>query len=292
MRQKSSHCDPMSIQVTADALVVIRANEVLAGLLRIVDPYARYFVTDAGKRMVEMAESVDPCYVTFNLVRYRYFTERIREATARYRQFLFLGAGYDTRAISMPEFGCGSVDVFEVDYPEKLASKQQILTQAGVSIPSYIRYVPMDLAQPGLLRRLCEMGFRPSELTMVLMEGLVFFLAAETTAQLLDPGTLELAAGSTVIFDYWSNKRINRLNQRVEGRLGRQLFSRFPFPDQPKRLQNALAGLGYKDVTIRDMNTLVASIQQNDHEVAPPDNWFVAKAVIGSRTQASSRKHE
>ena len=244
MRQNSSQRDPKSIQVTADALVVIRANEALAGPFGIFDPFARYFVTDAGKRMVAMAESVDPCYVAFNLVRYRYFTERIRDATARYRQLLFLGAGYDTRSISMPEFGCGSVEVFEVDYPEKLASKRQILTQAGVSVPSYVRHVPMNLAQPGLLRHLCAMGFRPSEPTLVLMEGLVFFLDAETTIQLLDPRTLELAAGSTVIFDYWSNDRINCLNQRVEGRLGRQLFSRFPFPDLPSGLQDTRAGSG------------------------------------------------
>jgi methyltransferase (TIGR00027 family) len=277
----SSQHDPRSIQETADALVVIRANEALAGPFGIVDPYAHYFVTDAGKRMVEMAESVDPCYVAFNLVRYRYFTERIREATARYRQLLFLGAGYDTRAISMPEFGSGSVEVFEVDYPEKLASKQLILTQAGVPVPPYVRYVPMNLAQPGLLRHLCDLGFRPSEPTLVLMEGLVFFLAAETTMQLLDPGTLELATGSTVIFDYWSNERINRLNQRVEERLGRQLFSRFPFPDLPAGLQQTLAGLGYGDVTIRDMDTLVAGIQQGVREVAYPDNWFVARVALG-----------
>ena len=280
MRQAHRQSDPRSIQVTADALVVIRADETLAGPFGVVDPYARLFVTDAGKRMVEMAESVDTCYVSFNLVRYCYFTGRIREATTRYRQFIFLGAGYDTRAISMPEFGSGEFDVFEVDYPEKLASKRRILTQAGVPVPPYVRHVPMNLAQPGLLRRLCEAGFRPSEPTLVLMEGLVFFLAGETTAQLLDPGTLELAAGSTVTFDYWSNERIHRLNGRVEERSGRRLFSRFPFPDLPEGLQPALSGLGYRDVAIRDMDALVAGFRQGDREAAHPDNWFVARAAV------------
>ena len=275
--------DPKSIQATADALVVLRANEALTGPFGIADPYARYFVTDAGKRMVEMAESVDPCYASFNLARYRYFTERIRDAAGQYRQILFLGAGYDTRSISMPEFGGGSVEVFEVDYPEKLASKRQILTQAGVSVPSYVRHVPMDLAQPGLSRRLREMGFRPSEPVLVLMEGLVYFLEAETTAQLLDPGTLELAAGSTVIFDYWSNNRIGRLNRRVEERLGRQLFSRFPFPDLPPGLQATLVGLGYGNVSIRDMDALLAGFRQGVRKAAYPDNWFVAEADMISR---------
>lgn len=141
-------------------------------------------------------------------MRYRYFTEQIREAASRYHQLLILGAGYDTRSISMPEFGGGSVEVFEVDYPDKLACKQHVLSQAGVAAPSYIKQVPADLAQPDLLRRLCAMGFQKSVPVLVLMEGLVYFLASETTAHLLDPKTLELAAGSSVIFDYWPNNRI------------------------------------------------------------------------------------
>lgn len=280
MRQKTDRSNPQSIQVTADALVVIRSNETLAEPFGVVDPHARYFVTDAGKRLVEMAESVDPCYVSFNLVRYRYFTERIRDAAVRYRQFLFLGAGYDTRSISMPEFAGGPVAVFEVDFPEILASKRQVLAQAGVPVPSYVRHVPMNLAKPGLLHRLCEAGFRPSEPAAVLMEGLVFFLAAETTAQLLDPGTLELAAGSNVLFDYWSNDRISRLNRRVEEKSGTRLFSRFPFPDQPAELQHTLAGLGYGNVTIADLDSLVADPWQEVRKTAYPDRWFVAGATV------------
>jgi hypothetical protein len=124
IQQMSSICDATSIQETADSLVIIRADTTLAKPFEVDDPFAQLFVTEAGKRMASMVISVDTCYVAFNLVRYRHITERIRDAITRYHQILFLGAGYDTRAISMPEFGGNPVEVFEVDYPEKLTSKQ------------------------------------------------------------------------------------------------------------------------------------------------------------------------
>jgi methyltransferase (TIGR00027 family) len=280
-----------NIQATADALVVLRANRELAEPFGVIDPYAPHFVTDAGKQMAEMAQSVDPCFVAFNLTRYRYFTERLREAATQFRQLVLLGAGYDTRPISMPEFARGAVKVFEVDYPDKLASKRDILTQAGVSVPSYIRDVPRDLAAPGLQGHLRQMGFRPSQPTLVLLEGVLAYLAPEAACQLLEPRTLALGPGSAVLFDYWSNERIERLNQRVETRLGHRLFHWFPFPDVPSALEHALVGLGYRDVHITDLDGVVANLRQ-DSGGAPVyregKSWFIVEATCAPRMAATA----
>ncbi len=283
IQQMSSICDATSIQETADSLVIIRADTTLAKPFGVDDPFAQLFVTEAGKRMASMAISVDTCYVAFNLVRYRHITERIRDAITRYHQILFLGAGYDTRAISMPEFGGNPVEVFEVDYPEKLTSKQQILMQAGVELPSYLRFVPMNLSQSGLLHHLCSMGFRPSEPTLVIMEGLLFFLPSENTEQLINPRTLDLAPGSTVIFDYWSNARIDILNCRVEEKLGKRLFSPFPYPDRPSQFHKTLNDMGYQDIVISDLNVLVSEVHQGFRDNDQPDHWFIVQTVYKPR---------
>jgi methyltransferase (TIGR00027 family) len=282
LQQMNTSCDPTSIQETADSLVIIRADVNLAKPLGVDDPFAHLFVTEAGKRMASMAISVDPCYVDFNLVRYRHITERIRGAISRYHQILFLGAGYDTRAISMPEFGDNPVDIFEVDYPDKLTSKRRILMQAGVQLPSYFRFVPMNLSQSGLLQHLCSVGFRPSEPTLVIMEGLLFFLPSETAERLIHPATLNLAPGSTVIFDYWSNERINMLNLQVEEKLGKRLFSLFPYPDHPAQFHNCLSDMGYQDIVISDLNMLVSEIHQGFRNNDQPDQWFVVQTVYKS----------
>ena len=281
-QQMNTSCDSTSIQETADSLVIIRADMALAESVGVDDPFAHLFVTEAGKQMASIAISVDPCYVAFNLVRYRHITERIRDAIPRYHQILFLGAGYDTRSISMPEFRINPVEVFEVDYPEKLTMKQQILIQACVELPSYIRFVPMNLSQSGLLHHLCSMGFRPSDPTLVIMEGLLFFLPSETTKRLINPQTLELAPGSTVIFDCWSNERINMLNRRVEEKLGKRLFSLFPYPDHPSQFHNIMIDMGYQDIVISDLDILVSENYpgfRNNHQ---PDHWFVVQSVYKS----------
>jgi methyltransferase (TIGR00027 family) len=281
-QQMNTSCDPTSIQETADSLVIIRADVNLAKPFGVDDPFAHLFVTEAGKRMASMAISVDPCYVDFNLVRYRHITERIRDAISRYHQILFLGAGYDTRAISMIEFSDNPVEVFEVDYPEKLAEKQQILKQAGVEIPSYLHFVPMNLSQPGLLHHLRSMGFRSSYPTLVIMEGLLFFLPSETTKRLINPQTLALASGSTVIFDYWSNERIDMLNHRVEEKLGKRLFSSFPYPDHPSQFHNIMIDMGYQDMVISDLDILISEIHPGFRNNHLPDHWFVVQTVYNS----------
>lgn len=282
-QQMNTNCDPTSIQETADSLVIIRSDMAVAKFFGVDDPFAHLFVTEAGKKMASMAISVDPCYVAFNLVRYRYITDQIRKAIPQYHQILFLGAGYDTRSISMAEFRGKPLDVFEVDFPEKLIGKQQILMNAGVPIPSYLRFIPLDLSQPGILHHMCSMGFRISEPTLVIMEGLLFFLPTEITARVIDPQTLGLASGSTVIFDYWSNARIDMLNRRVEEKLGKRLFSLFPYPDHPSQFHHVMTGMSYQNVMINDLDMLVSESYQGERDTYQPDHWFIVQAVYKSR---------
>ena len=67
--------------------------------------------------------------------------ERVRGAVAAgVGQVVLLGAGFDCRALRLAELEAATV--FEVDFPDQLASKRAVLEEAGVALPDRIRFVP------------------------------------------------------------------------------------------------------------------------------------------------------
>jgi methyltransferase (TIGR00027 family) len=269
---------PTHVEITADGLIELRARSPLAHKLGIAGPRDRLFATKAGQNLARMAMALDPVYEQYNLVRYKWFGERLSQSGS-FRQLLLLGAGYDTRTLTLSRTPGGRI--FEVDLPQVLASKRAVLAANGVTIPDELIFVPADLASPAMPEILGAAGFASNSPTAVFAEGVMFFLPASAVARLTDPAQLGLAAGSRVAFDVWTADRIRSLNAKVREKTGRALFGDTPFGNSADEIAASLRRKGYTEVNVRSLGAL--SRDYGVDEVSDPlgDTWFAVTARVG-----------
>lgn len=254
------------VHVTADALIALRATSPLAVRWSVAAPYDRLFATQAGRRLADLALSVDPVYEAFNLARFRWFSERFADAVAADRQVVLLGAGFDTRGDGLAASGA---DVFEVDFPEKLAEKAAVLAAAGVVRPTRLRSVGTDLAGP-VGDRLAAAGLDRTKPTAVFLEGVSFFLAVDVLARLLDNSALGLAPSTTFAFDAWTHARVALMAERVAAATGRRLFGDAGFAEDAAAALPGHATLA--DLCARYGEPVVGE--------PLPGSWFVAEIAL------------
>ena len=268
------------VQITADALVHLRARSALALRLSIDNPYDRLFLTEAGGDLAKMALSMDPVYEQFNLVRYAWFTRRMSQHAARYRQVVAVGAGYDTRSLFIPELGDGACRVFELDYPDVLAAKARVLRDNGVALPEGLRFVPCDLNEGDARARLAAAGFDPGQPSAAVMEGVFFFLRPDCAAALLEPGSLGLARGSALTFDAWTAARAERLNAKLERESGRRLFGDGVLGNSAGEAAAILRRKGYAAVKVTPLDEIAR--QYGVDAIADPlqNSWLVIDAQV------------
>jgi methyltransferase (TIGR00027 family) len=205
----------------------------------------------------------------------------------RYSQIVVLGAGYDTRSLSLPELQRGACRVFELDYPAVLSAKRRVLSDNGVALPEGLRYVPCDLNEDDVRARLAAAGFDAAEPSAVVMEGVFFFLRGDRAIALLEPASLGLAGGSALTFDGWTATRAERLNDKILRKTGRHLFGDAPLGRSVKEAAAALRQTGYRNVKVTPLDEIAR--QYGADTIADPmqNSWFVAEARTEERGAVS-----
>jgi hypothetical protein len=118
------------------------------------DPYATLF--DDARLDVQQIFEMVPFFVEHVRIRTRFIDDTVREAVARgVRDVVLIGAGFDTRALRMPELGA-PVRVIEMDHAEQIAEKKRRFAAAGITVPQgLVFYRPPDSARLQI-RRLCS----------------------------------------------------------------------------------------------------------------------------------------
>ncbi len=87
---------------------------------------------------------------SFSVMRSRFAEDCLREAFANgVRQFVMLGAGFDTFAYRQPEWAKG-LTIFEVDHPATQAVKHERLDTRAIPRPLNLVFVPCDFEQEAL----------------------------------------------------------------------------------------------------------------------------------------------
>ena len=115
------------------------------------------------------------------------------------RQLVVLGAGLDTFAYRSAHGA--RLQVFEVDFPATQAWKRERLVAAGIEIPAWVAFVPVDFEHETLAERLVASGFEPNAPTFFTWLGVVPYLSE--TAIFATLGWIAgLAGGAQVVFDY------------------------------------------------------------------------------------------
>lgn len=264
---------------TADGLVILRAGS-QAQAAGLTDPHAGWFVSEAGHQLVRMATEVDPVYAQCNLARFLHTSARLRELAGEYTQVVLLGAGFDTRALWLEGFQDGHARIYELDSPAKLAQKREQLARHGISPPGWNPYIGCDLQVDPVEDWLRTAGLDAGQPTLVLAEGVLFYLRPEVTQHLLDPRTLSLADGSRVLFDCWSAERVAGLNQRLAVQLEQPLFQPFPWALAPEQLVHELARLGYRDVQALSLKQIAEQYYGPLETEGGLPGWWLVEAGI------------
>jgi methyltransferase (TIGR00027 family) len=109
-------------------------------------------------------------------------------------QVVFLGAGYDTRALRLEALR--GAHVFELDQPEMLAAKR-----AALGAGENVEHVEIDFARDAVLEALEAAGFDRAQRTAFVWEGVTNYLTAEAVDATLR-ALAETAPGSRLIFTY------------------------------------------------------------------------------------------
>jgi methyltransferase (TIGR00027 family) len=162
-----------------------------------------------GDAAAEVLERFDraPFFRESIRVRTRFIDDAVRESVgAGMRQLLILGAGFDCRALRLPELAARHVAVFEVDFEEQLQTKREILARAAVTLPRTLHAVSCDFMAPEftetLSRDLKAAGFDATAFACMIWEGVIGYLddaSIDATLRWLARGR---AAGSRLLYNY------------------------------------------------------------------------------------------
>ena len=133
-------------------------------------------------------------------VRARFYDDVVLAAAAAgVRQIVVLAAGLDTRAyrLALP----ADVTVFEIDQPDLMAFKGDVLARSGRSPVTGRVAVGLDL-RLDWAGALVEAGLKTGERVAWIAEGLLQYLTLEEARAVLDAVAAHSPAGSTFAFDH------------------------------------------------------------------------------------------
>lgn len=197
----------VEITDTAAAVARVRADEAtLPPDERLFeDPYAHLFCGgDAADQAFALFDRA-PFFREGMRLRTRFIDDATRQALADgIRAMIVLGAGFDCRSLRLPELR--QAQVFEIDFPRQLATKQRTFADAGVAVPSHVRFVPCDFDatefEHELTRDLLAAGFRAGSPTLFVWEGVTSYLGDEALDRSLGWMARTGGAGSRLVFNF------------------------------------------------------------------------------------------
>ncbi|MEE2854808.1 MAG: class I SAM-dependent methyltransferase [Actinomycetota bacterium] len=221
------------VGATALGVAASRAAETAGPDPLIRDDFARLLVASAGPAWARLA---DPdlawldgdehgqrshrCGIDYQAVRTHFFDRYFADAAgAGIRQVVILAAGLDSRAYRL-NWPAGAT-VYEIDQPQVLQYKADILQQHG-AVSSAIRHpVPVDL-RADWPAALTSAGFDPTRPTAWLAEGLLPYLPSDAQDRLFEMVTALSAPDSQIAIEMFGlNSRSNSQRWlRMRDRLG------------------------------------------------------------------------
>jgi methyltransferase (TIGR00027 family) len=114
-------------------------------------------------------------------------------------QVVLLGAGFDSRAVRLPELS--RARVFEVDHPDTQAAKRRVLQRELGALPANIRFVACNFDEQDLESVMRAAGYDRTLRSFILWEGVSNYLspgAVDTTLR----WCARAAPGSRLLFTY------------------------------------------------------------------------------------------
>ncbi|KAI8895387.1 S-adenosyl-L-methionine-dependent methyltransferase [Globomyces pollinis-pini] len=120
--------------------------------------------------------------------------QAIRDIDASFKQIVILGAGNDTRFHRLPNL---PVDLYEVDVPTTQESKRSLLKNPNGNV----KFVSANFETESWMEKLVQAGFDKSKKTLILWEGVTYYLTKEAIKDTLQ-SISQCAKGSKLVLDY------------------------------------------------------------------------------------------
>jgi methyltransferase (TIGR00027 family) len=198
---------------TAEIVCALRAVETRRPADRrlVDDPYAHRFLTTRRYRLLSGNRATAaiaraafdrryPGYLAIVLLRNRRHEQLIAQSLAAgVRQFVLLGAGFDSTALRLDLAGAR---LYEVDAGPTQRTKRAVLDRAGLLPRNDTRYVKCDFEWDSLPDRLVTHGFDPNAPALVVWWGVSFFLTEDAVRATMSDVAALMAPGSRFAFDY------------------------------------------------------------------------------------------
>jgi methyltransferase (TIGR00027 family) len=168
------------------------------------DPWALALAGSEGESLSRRWDEHSRFMELWMGLRTRYLDDCVRRALDRgTRQVVVLGAGLDTRAARLGREG---VRFFEVDQPASQADKRERVSRLGGYPLDAATFVPCDFETDDFVARLADSGLALGEASLLLWEGVIYYLVEEAARTTLLRIASELHPGSLLVFDYLNSK--------------------------------------------------------------------------------------
>ncbi len=171
------------------------------------DIYAKLWVTEETKRMwEELAEEVYP-YDHINLsLRNRFYLDKIKEFVKEHDNSVFINMG--SGFTSYPYLIDQACRCIEIDYPHIINFKERKVRQwqeEGILPERSVEFYPLDIENRKEMDNFEKIfsSWCAATPTIIIMEGLTYYLSVETFEKMFLYYTKYLVKGSLVIFDFW-----------------------------------------------------------------------------------------
>ena len=147
------------------------------------------------------------------LVRTRFVDDHLCHALQNgATQVIVLGAGFDTRAYRFEEL-LRNKTVFEVDYHSTQQLKKRRLIEVLGTLPKHVRFAEVDFNKDALEDVLVSAGYRSSEKSFLIWEGVSMYLPEAAVRKTLRTIAEHSAPGSTLVMDFAGRAMIDILEE-------------------------------------------------------------------------------
>ena len=263
-----------SLGSTAHWTAAARAHESARDDRLFDDPWAAAL---AGKEGLAWVAGRQPDSLAPMVLRIRFFDDFLERVTRQnaIRQVVLMAAGLDTRAYRL-HWPTGTT-VFELDQPAVLQEKEQTLRSSGAQANCTRHTIEVDLTGPWK-EALSNAGFEPSQPSVWLLEGFLFYIPSENISILLDEVNSLCTNGSWLGFDIINSTTLRSAYTRQW--IEMQAASGAPWIGTMDDPSGFLAARGWKS-TLSQASAPEANHGRWHLPVIPimmtdmPHNWFV-----------------
>jgi methyltransferase (TIGR00027 family) len=192
------------------------------------------------------------------VLRNRYAEDCLKDAAERgVRQYVLLGAGYDTFAYRQPAWA-ESLTIYEVDHPASQTAKRELLASAGVALPENLRFAAVNFESEKVREGLLRAGFDFTQPAFFSCLGVLVYLEEAAVKELFE-FVGAMPRGSELVFTFSQpdsalDPRELEIRAKINSavnEMGEPWRSYF----DPQRLCEMLLSAGFSEVTFLTPDT-------------------------------------